>query len=255
MTGWAGRVLATRGTILDARVEVPSSKSVTNRALIVAAVSDGAVIRRPLDCEDTRLLADALDGAGWPVSWGRRLVVGARTRVPDERVHLHLGNSGTGSRLLLALTAAVPGRFVVDGTARLRERPMGPLIAALETLGGRLQPHDGRLPVRVDGRPLPGGRVVVRPEVSSQFVTALLLIGPLMARGLELEVAGAIPSRPYLDLTEDVLRAAGVVVSRSADGTSWRVPAGRPQVGELAVDGDWSAAAFFLLPLPWPGAR
>lgn len=248
------RLLPAATAPLDARVEVPTSKSLTNRALILAAVADGAEIERPLDCEDTRLLADALEGAGWPVSWGHHLVVGRR-RPPGGRVHLHLGNSGTGSRLMLALVAAVPGSFVVDGSARLRERPMRPLLDALSALGADLESPGGCLPVRVEGRRLEGGPLSVRPRVSSQFVSALLMIGPLLARGLELRVEGPIPSRPYLDLTEQVLRAGGVRVEHSGDGRRWRVPPGPPRVRRLTVEGDWSAAAFFLAAASVAGGR
>ncbi len=240
---------------LAARVEVPASKSLTNRALLAAAVADGATIRRPLDCEDTRLLAEALDAAGWPVAWGERLEVGARVHVPHGPVHLHLGNSGTGARLMTALCAAVPGSFVVDGTARLRERPMAPLLEALRRLGADVESRDGRLPVRIRGRVMEGGGVTLPPTASSQFATALLMIGPLLRTGLRLELEGRVPSRPYLDLTEEVLLTFGVAIERDRGGAHWRVAGGRPRPVSLSVDGDWSAAAFFLAAAALAGGR
>lgn len=230
---------------LAAVVRVPTSKSLTNRALVAAAVAGGGRVEGPLDCEDTRLLARALEKAGWPVVWGDAVEVGPR-RVPSGIVTVNLGNSGTGARLLLALLAAVPGRFVVDGTPRLRERPMAPLLEALGRLGAAVEATAGSLPVRVDGRRLRGGRVEVRPEVSSQFASGLLLAAPLMEEGLELELLGPVPSRPYLDLTREVLERFGAGVSSDPAGRVWTVAPGPLRPATERVEGDWSAAAFFL---------
>ncbi len=232
---------------ISAAVQVPSSKSLTNRALVAAAVAGGGRVLQPLDCEDTRLLAQALAAAGWPISWQEDVGIEIGSHQPEgERVAVHLGNSGTGARLLLGLLAATPGRYLLDGTPRLRERPMAPLLAGLESLGAEVEGNDGCLPVRIDGRRLPGGRVELRPGASSQFVSALLLAAPLMAQDLELELVGPLPSRPYLDLTEDVLRGFGATLSHDDDGRSWRVAAGGLTPCTYTVEGDWSAAAFFL---------
>jgi 5-enolpyruvylshikimate-3-phosphate synthase len=114
------RLPGPRGS-LAARVLVPPSKSLTNRALVGCAVAGGGVIRAPLDCDDTRVLASALSAAGWPIDWGDELRVGERTPV-EERVPLWLGDSGTGAAIWRC--SHRPGRFVVDGGRRLRERPM-----------------------------------------------------------------------------------------------------------------------------------
>ena len=228
-------------TGLRASVAVPTSKSLTNRALVAAAAADGGRVERPLDCEDTRLLAEALAAAGWPISWRGEIEVGARR--PLARAAVDLGNSGTGSRLLLGLFACVPGSFRVDGSPRLRERPMAPLLEALGDLGATLDSDRGRLPVTVEGRRLPGGAVRIRPGASSQFVSSLLMAAPLMERGLELEVVGPVPSRPYLDLTTEVLEAFGARVSNE-DGQRWRVAPGGLGPTSYRVEGDWSAAAF-----------
>jgi 3-phosphoshikimate 1-carboxyvinyltransferase len=242
------RVLTGPVSKLSARVSVPSSKSLTNRGLVAAAVAGGGVIEQPLDCEDTRLLAQALAAAGWPLSWDeqqQRIEVGARAGSTDE-VRVHLGNSGTGARLVLGLLAAVPGVFVVDGTPRLRQRPMAPLLEGLQRLGADFEDSNGFLPVRVTGQTLPGGRVSLQPGASSQFVSSLLLAAPLMRQGLELELEGEIPSRPYLDLTEDVLHAFGAILSRDPAGRCWQVATGGVAPISYPVEGDWSAAAFFL---------
>jgi 3-phosphoshikimate 1-carboxyvinyltransferase len=228
---------------LSACVAVPPSKSLTNRALVAAAVAGGGEIRNPLDCEDTRLLAQALKAAGWEVTWTESISVGPR-RVPDGVPHLWLGNSGTGARLLLGLLAASPGRVLLDGTERLRQRPMQPLLDAVGRLGGRVSSADGRLPVEIEGALLNGGRVSIRPEVSSQFVSSLLLAAPLMRLGIDLEVEGELPSRPYVDLTVDVLLEFGVEVHLNADSRRVQVAPGAVRHATLVVEGDWSAAAF-----------
>ncbi len=228
-----------------AKVTVPTSKSLTNRGLVCAAVAGGGTIAAPLDCEDTRLLAAALSQAGWPLTWDQRIVVAPR-QVPGREVRLDLGNSGTGARFLLALLAAVPGLFVVDGTPRLRQRPMRPLLDALSQLRARVSAEDNCLPVTIVGSRLTGGALQLSPEVSSQFVSALLLAAPLMAADLDLEVSGPLPSRPYLDLTADVLAAFGGEIIRDNSGTRWQVAAKGLTPTTYQVEGDWSAAAFFL---------
>lgn len=239
-------------TGIDAAVRVPTSKSLTNRALVAAAAAGGGRISAPLDCEDTRFLAAALDRAGWPVDWGDAIVIGARR--PVSRAEIDLGNSGTGSRLILGLLACVPGSFVVDGSQRLRERPMRPLLDALRSLGSEITDRDGLLPVRIEGTKLAGGRVRIRPEVSSQFVSALMLAAPLMRQGLDLEVEGTVPSRPYLDLTVDVLEAFSARVEQVGIA-QWRIASGGLQPTDYRVEGDWSAAAFATAAVAVAGGR
>ena len=226
---------------IRAAVRVPTSKSLTNRALITAAAANGGRILRPLDCEDTRLLAGALGQAGWRVEWSDDLYIGARGMVESARIDL--GNSGTGSRLILGLLACVPGRFRVDGTPRLRERPMAPLVDALRDLGAPIDSRGGYLPVEIQGGCLAGGTLRIRPEVSSQFVSSLLLAAPLMVGGLDLEVIGPLPSRPYLDLTREVLEHYGATVDTESN-SRWRVNPGGLEPVDYTVEGDWSAVAF-----------
>jgi 3-phosphoshikimate 1-carboxyvinyltransferase len=238
-------ILASHRGGLRGSVELPTSKSLTNRALVASAVAGGGVIVSPLDCDDTRVLAAALSDAGWPVEWRTEIEVGERT-TPEHRVRLDLEDSGTGSRLILALLAASPGESVVDGSDRLRERPMGPLLDALSRLGATVRSRNGFLPVEIDGAVLEGGAVEVQPEISSQFVSALVMAGPLMRKGLELVVSGPLPSAPYLDLTVDTMRAFGSELDVSDDRRRWHVPPAPLEKSRYEVEGDWSAAAFFL---------
>jgi 3-phosphoshikimate 1-carboxyvinyltransferase len=240
-----GSILPGPRSQLRGKVDLPPSKSLTNRGLIAAAVAGGGTVASPLDCDDTRILATALAGAGWPVAWRDDIEIGLR-RIPEERVLLDLAESGTGVRLILGLLASSPGMSTVDGNPRLRERPMTPLLETLGELGADLRSAAGALPIEVEGRILDGGSAVVRPQVSSQFVSSLVLAAPLMRRGLDLEVAGPLPSAPYLDLTEDVMRAFGAGIEVSADRRLWKVAPTPLRPTRFAVEGDWSAAAFVL---------
>jgi 3-phosphoshikimate 1-carboxyvinyltransferase len=230
---------------LEGSVTLPTSKSLTNRALIASAVAGGGTIVSPLDCDDTRVLAAALLDAGWPVEWNNEIEIGERS-TPVDPARLDLADSGTGSRLILALLAASPGKSVVDGSDRLRERPMGPLVDALTDLGAELCSRDGFLPVEVDGAELGGGAVEVQPEISSQFVSALVMAAPLIHNGRHLVVSRPLPSAPYLDLPIDVMRAFGGELEVSDDRRRWRVSPVSLQKTRYEVEGDWSAAAFFL---------
>ena len=131
---------------------------------------------------------------------------------------------------------------------------MTPLVEALEQLGSRIASRDGGLPVDIEGRRLAGGSTRIRPEVSSQFVTSLLLAAPLMERGLEIDVVGPIPSRPYLDLTLQVLLHFGATIE-TVDARRWRVAPGGLRPTVFAVEGDWSAAAFLAAAVAVAGGR
>lgn len=216
--------------VLRGRLRVPGSKSLTNRALIAAALLPGeSRIVSPLDADDTRTLAGCLSRLGARVSLGPSAwTVEGPLRPPEGELLLDVGPAGTPARFLLGLCAAVPGRYVLDGSERMRERPMGPLVDALRSLGASIEAlgREGFLPLRVTGRRLPGGRVTIRGDVSSQFLSALLLLSPLLPGGIELDVEGRPSSAAYLTLTRKV-------AARFALGpTTYEVP------------GDDSAACF-----------
>lgn len=240
---------------LDGVIRLPASKSISNRALIAAALAGGGRISGLLDCLDTRALVDSLRRMGWEIGWvGEDLHLGGR-RVPSEAVSLNLGDSGTGARLILGLAAAVEGEFLIDGSARLRERPMLPLIRALRDLGAHVECSDGFLPIRVRGRSLSGGEVRIEPESSSQFVSALLMMAPLLENGLRLQVDGEIPSAPYLLLTQRVMAEFGADIQVGDDLRRWVVAPGGLRVAEFQVESDWSAAAFPLAAVALSGGR
>lgn len=168
-----------------------------------------------------------IGGSAWTVE-------GPLAPDPNHEVVLDIGPAGTPARFLAALLPALPGRFVLDGSPRMRERPMGPLVDALRSLGARIDDlgRPGRLPIRIQGGTLRGGRAAIRGDVSSQFLSALLLASPLVPEGIHLDVTGGSASAAYVGLTQRAIEAFG----------------GRPGAGyrpaDFAVPGDDSAACF-----------
>ena len=232
---------------LMAVVALPGSKSVTNRMLVLAALADGlSRIRRPLRSRDTELMAAALRVLGAGVDDpgdGDWLVDGGALRARGDRIDV--GNAGTVARFLPPVAMLTSGSVVFDGDPRVRERPLGPLLAALRSLGGKLDRVDA-LPVRVTGHgSLPGGQVTLDASASSQLISGLLLSAPRFDEGLAVRHAGPpLPSAPHLSMTVDALRAAGAVVTVGPD--QWSVEPGPLQPRDAVVEPDLSTAAAYL---------
>ena len=254
----AERAIATvrnvRGT-----VAAPPSKSATQRALIAAALAAGrSRLRHPLLSDDTRHLVAALrtvgigTAAAAPGRAPEIVVEGQGGRIPADRADLSVGNAGTAMRFLTAVLALGRGEYTLDGSERMRRRPIEDLLQALRRLGARAESvrGDGCPPVRVGGPGLPGGAARLRGGTSSQYLSAILLAGPATSRGVDIEIEGTLVSRPYVDLTIDVMRRFGVDVETSPPGpapTSFRVAPGRPyRPRDLVIEGDWSSASYFL---------
>ncbi|MBV2362704.1 3-phosphoshikimate 1-carboxyvinyltransferase [Streptomonospora nanhaiensis] len=244
-------------TPVDATVTLPGSKSMTNRALIIAALSETpSVVRRPLRSRDTDLMAAALRAMGVTVTpdgddWA---VVPAPPRGPAR---VDVGNAGTVMRFAPPVAALAEGPVEFDGDPRARERPVGPLLAALRALGADIDDGGrGALPVTVRGSgSVRGGAVTLDASGSSQFVSALLLSGARFERGVEVRHDGPpVPSRPHLDMTVEMLRAAGVSVD-TAEPDVWRVAPGPVKAAEVVVEPDLSNAAPFLAAALVTGGR
>jgi 3-phosphoshikimate 1-carboxyvinyltransferase len=200
---------------LDVTVRVPGSKSITNRALVTAALADGdSRLAGPLESEDTQVMRKALSHLGVPIDsqhvpWlvhGR----GGQLGAPDGP--LHAASSGTTARFLTAVACLAPGAVVVDGSPRMRERPIADLVDALCQLGAEatVVGEQGCPPVRIEGGGLPGGHVEIDARRSSQYASAVLLAAPYAKRDVRLSFKdNVIVSRPYIDLTMDVMRAFG----------------------------------------------
>ena len=247
--------------VVDATVELPGSKSYTNRALLIAALADGrSVIRRALFSDDTRAMHGALTALGIRVVADEvaetYTVDGAGGRIPAARAELFVGNAGTAARFLTAAVAIGHGRYVIDGAPRMRQRPIEPLLDGLRQLGveARAQLDNGCPPVVVEARGLPGGRARVRGDISSQYFSALLLAGPYARRGVEVEVEGELVSAPYVELTAGIMAEFGARVERE-DERRFRVPPARYRGRQYAVEPDASTASYFFAAAAVTGGR
>lgn len=241
---------------LDATVEVPGSKSMTNRALPLAALSERpARIVRPLRARDTELMARALYAMGTGIA-----DLGADWAVTPQPLHgpaeVDVGLAGTVMRFVPPLACLSDGPVRFDGDPRARERPLGPLLGALRTLGGRIDNAGVGLPMTVHGRgALRGGAVTIDASSSSQFVSGLLLAGAKYDKGLELRhEGGPLPSLPHIAMSVAMLRDVGIEVDDSTPAT-WRVFPGRIRVETIDIEPDLSNAAPFLAAALLAGGR
>ena len=231
-------------------VSVPGSKSYTHRMLVAAALSDGRCsFANALDSEDTRLTLDALRrwGAAVGPDGSTLTVFGTGGRMLASPDPIFLGNSGTSMRLLTAVAALVQGRTLLTGTERLQARPMQDLLDGLGRLGvgARSLGTGGGAPIEIDGGHVPGGKAELDCALSSQFLTALLLIGPYTEKGIEIQVTRGPVSRPYIDITLDTMRRFGVAVERR--GYEWFQVPGQSgyRAGDHVIEADCSQAGYF----------
>ena len=245
-------------TGLAGAFQPPPSKSLTQRGLVAASLAGaGSCVLRPLDADDTRLLFAALVRAGHDLVWQEGSIA-VRGVVPPAPGDVLMGNNGTGARFMLAQLAATEGSWRLDGVARLRERPVAGLVAALRRLGAEIAPEtpgDDRLPLHIRGRGLVGGDAVLDSRESSQYLSALLLLGARLERGLAVRLPSPPPSRPYVALTSDVLAAFGATVVEAEDGRAFSVLPRGLRPASFTVEPDWSAAAFPLAGVACVGGR
>ncbi len=236
---------------VDAVVRVPGSKSITNRALLAAALADGpSTLHGALVAEDAEVMVRALGALGARVEPRRDDpttidVVGVDGRWPTAGADLDLALSGTSLRFLTAAVALGRGRFVLDGVERMRERPIGDLVAALRRLGvdAHAAHGDTRPPVVVNADGLPGGDTHVVGDRSSQFLSGLLLAAPCARGPVRIRIEGTLQSKPFVDLTLDVMAAFGVSVERVGYDRFDVTPA--PYAGRsYDVEGDAMAAGY-----------
>ena len=260
---------------LDATVSVPGSKSLTNRALVCAALAEGVTgIDGALVADDTEAMTSALrtlgadivagrsdrEGGGGVPAPTRLTVTGTGGDLAPGPLGLDLRLSGTTSRFLLPVVALGRGRYRLDGRPPLRARPMGPVLGGIEALGARVEPHGpaGHLPVTVVAPgALVGGQVDVPGDTSSQFVSGLLLAAPYCRDGLRVRVTTRLVGRPFVDMTVAVMAAFGVAVAVAddVDGPVFTVPAGRYRGTGYRVEPDASAASYFLAAAAICGGR
>ncbi len=228
----------------DIRVNLPASKSMSNRWLMINHMTGSHFrVNKLSTSNDTKLL--------------RRLL----QQLEGGTSNLYYcDNAGSVARFLMPLLAITPGHFILTGDARLQQRPMGPIIEALRQMGLRIEctENEGFLPVHIQGGVPTKRTVSVDPLLSSQFVSALLLIAPRLPEGISLTMTQRPTSRPYIEMTCDALRQAGVEVRRSSNGRTYYVQpiTQKPKAATITIERDWSSASYFYtMALLRPGLR
>lgn len=216
----------TAPTTLNSNIDLPASKSISNRALIIHALSHGDIMPRNLsDCDDTEVMLKALR---------------------DMPEVIDIKAAGTAMRFLTAFLAVEGKEHVITGTERMKHRPIGTLVDALRYLGADIayEGEEGFPPLRIKGKPLNGGQLEIRGDISSQYISALLMIGPVLRNGLELKMTGNIISRPYIDLTLWMMREFGADADWSEVDTVTVKPKPYTQ-HDYFIESDWSAASYW----------
>lgn len=210
---------------LDASVELPVSKSISNRQLIIHALSGSGTYPGNLsDSDDTRVMVRAL---------------------ASKELTRDVGHAGTSMRFLTAYFSSRQSRVHLTGSKRMKQRPIGPLVDALRELGANIDylEKDGSPPLEIRGKLLPGGEITIDGSISSQFISALLMIGPMMKNGLKIRLAGEVVSGSYIRMTLELMRQNGVHCHY--EGNTITVPHAVYRVSPREVESDWSAASYW----------
>jgi 3-phosphoshikimate 1-carboxyvinyltransferase len=244
-------------TPVDISVVIPGSKSVTNRALILASqAASPSTLRRPLISRDSELMVAGLKALGLGIEESTAVVDGNEelqwivTPAPmSGGVRVDVGNAGTVMRFLPPLAALATGEVIFDGDPRSYERPLGPVIKALEELGVSID-HEDRysLPLKLNGTgKIDGGEITIDASESSQFLSALLLVAPSFTHGITVKhKGGSLPSMPHIEMTVDMLRQFGATVEVDSIAQTWSVKPGALHGLDLVIEPDLSNAAPFL---------
>lgn len=252
MTTWPVVITAEPIARASGAISLPGSKSISNRALLLSALADGrTVLAHMLDADDTWVMRRALSVLGIAsVNSGDGLAITGQRRFKSRDASLHLGNSGTAFRLLTAVLAFAGGRYILDGVARMHERPIGDLVDALHGVGARIRyaANEGFPPLIIEpARRITADVVAIRAGVSSQFLSGLLIAAPLIAspRGFRIVVEGSLVSEPYVALTIAMMSRFGVDVAR--DGHTYSVAHSvYRSPGRFVIESDASSASYFL---------
>jgi len=249
---------------LNAAIHVPGSKSLTNRALLVSALSDGkTLLTNALFSDDSLYFARALQTLGFDIKLDEpnleMTVTGLGGKIPARKAELFIGNAGTAARFLSAFLTLGNGAYILDGDSRMRERPIGDLVDALAQLGARLETINNCPPVKITASGLRGGKAQIAGDISSQFLSALLMIAPYAGSRVEIEVTAELNSKPYVDMTIAVMKDFDVQVRRNdyqhfsiplatyhSPGTKLQPNGGtsKPPLSSYPIESDASAASY-----------
>ncbi len=235
---------------LDAVVTVPSSKSYSNRALLIAALADGeSHIYNCLECDDTRYMIAALNSFGINIieDISKVTVHGCNGFPGTPEKNIFVGNAGTTMRFLCSFAALCLGESIIDGSWRMRQRPLNDLIGGLSPLGVEMisQSENGCPPVKIKGGGISGGETGMNGDKSSQYFTSIMLSSPYAKKDVLIKVNGELTSRPYIDLTIDLMKKFGVNVENNSY-SSFLIKAGNGyKAREYSIESDMSSAAYF----------
>lgn len=235
---------------LNATVRVPGSKSLTNRALLIAALADGTThLTNALFSDDSRYFAKALHILGFDVQLDEAnhsmTVTGLGGKIPATKAELFIGNAGTAARFLSAFLTLGNGEYLLDGDPRMRERPIGDLIDALTQLGAKLETTNNCPPVKVTASGLRGGKTQVAGDISSQFLSALLMVAPFAQNPIEITLSTDLNSKPYVDMTLAIMKDFGVEIERRGNEHFTIRPSFFFPLSSYSIESDASAAAYF----------
>ncbi len=232
-------------------IRPPGSKSLTNRALVIAALARGtSMLTGVLDSRDTQVMIDSLQKLGIVIEQSKAertlKIQGCEGRPPAAQADLWLENSGTSIRFLTALCTLGNGRFRLDGNARMRERPIADLVTAIQQFGIAVECEQGNLcpPVILTSQGLPGGKISMNANLSSQFLSAMLMAAPCAEQPVEIQIAGEMVSEPYIEMTLEIMSQFGVVAERPAPGIFRLVPQ-TYRATHYDIEPDASAASYF----------
>ncbi len=244
---------------VNAVIEVPGSKSLTQRALIAAALAKGeSRLIGPLESEDTAYSAQALMQMGVVIEKNRDWrICGNGGLIKPSGEPIFLGNNGTATRFLTSVAALGNSQYTIDGDARMHQRPIGPLLTALRGWGVDIKSQRGTdcPPLQINGRGLAGGTTILPEGKSSQYLSSLLLVAPYAKRPATLRVEGQIFSKPYVEMTLAVMADFGILVECARDFSSFSVPQGCYQGREYRIEGDASNASYFWAAAAVTGGR
>lgn len=235
---------------LNASVRVPGSKSLTNRALLIAALANGTThLTNALFSDDSKYFVNALKTLGFDI-WldennGEMTVNGLGGQIPSAKAELFIGNAGTAARFLTAFLTLGNGDYVLDGEPRMRQRPIGDLIAALHQLGVEIEANNNCPPVKIHAKALSGGKAKIAGNISSQFLSALLMVAPYAKAATEIELTTDLNSRPYVDMTIAIMKDFGVEIEREGYEHFMIKPSPFFPLSSYSIESDASAASYF----------
>ena len=235
---------------LDAVVTVPSSKSYSNRALLVAALAEGeSHIYNCLKCEDTRYMISALNNFSINIVEDKTKVIvhGCNGFPGTSGKNIFVGNAGTTMRFLCSFAALCPGETIIDGSWRMRQRPLNDLIDGLSPLGAEMisQNENGCPPVKIKGGGIDGGETEMNGDKSSQYFTSILMSSPYAKKDVLIKVNGELTSRPYIDLTIDLMRIFGVNVENNSYSSFFIKSGSGYKAREYTIESDMTSATYF----------